>query len=45
MILDCCCLFSLGSSGLQTLAQQCYKHLEKEFVENEPVDCCVGGKW
>jgi len=34
-----------SSSGLQTLAQQCYKHLEKEFVENEPVDCCVGGKW
>ena len=38
-------LFYLGTCSLQTLVQQCYKYLEKEYVENEPVECYVSGKW
>ena len=38
-------LFFLGTCALRTLVQQCYKYLEKEYVENEPVEYCVSGKW
>ncbi|KAJ7388130.1 Histidine-containing phosphotransfer protein 3 [Desmophyllum pertusum] len=34
-----------SSCELQTLVQQCYKKLEKEYVENEPVECRISGKW